>query len=145
MPTIVSRLPGRLRIRHANLRNNEKLASLCADLGAWDGVIDVKGNPTAGSIVVYYDDHVISSETIEALASARIAEFVGAIIPRETGEKVEFSLARMNRPIKIGMSVSLAATVGTLAISKGAHAAAGGALLVFLLLHMATYRRTLLR
>ncbi|GHU03835.1 hypothetical protein FACS1894205_1060 [Alphaproteobacteria bacterium] len=138
MSVIASHFPGRLRIRCPKLRNDGLLTALSADFRSWSGVRNVRGERRSGSIVILYDDKAIAFSVLEERISARLA--LTDIAPNARPP-----ITRANRLVKIGMLVSLAAAIGGLGVSRRAHAAAGGALLMFLLLHMAMQRRALLR
>lgn len=155
-PAIASRLPGRIRIRHRDLRVPKRLRDLASSLASLPGVTAVREAPDAGSILVHYDARSESAAGTEDM----IITLAGALDPAApvtttppdpgtgtgTGKgRRSWRLGDMNRPVKIGMMTGLALSLAGLAGSKRLHALAGGSFVVLALCHMATYRRTLFR
>jgi copper chaperone CopZ len=145
---MVSRLPGRIRIRHRSLRTAWCYEKLAEQLRNLHGMGSVTGNLAAGSILLRYDPDVTDIDAIEPAVCNLVNAAFGTTRPFDQEEIVEherLSLKDWNRPIKIGMTASLAASLLALYSSKRLHAAVGFLYLALLLLHMATHRRTLFR
>ncbi len=157
---IVSRLPGRLRVRDPGLRQPQRNEALRTELADWTGVVSVEGNPTAGSILLCYDVSRVSPSEMEARMIQRLEILRGGSVasevkpegagsdPSESGlgeNGFGATLWRMNRAAKIGMLGSLAATLLALSVGKRLHATAGTAYLAFLLVHLANHRNKLLK
>lgn len=141
MNAIVSSLPGRIRLRHPALRQPRRLASLGAQLAALEGVAAVRANAAAGSLVVAYavDFEV---KRMEAAVAAAAAATIGA---RHAPPHARQRRVRGKTIVNRGMLASLAASLLALAAGKRWHAASGGVFLAFLVFHLASHRRQLLR
>jgi hypothetical protein len=138
---IVSRLPGRLRLRATELKLAAHNEALCRELMGWTGVLSAEGNPRTGGILLHYDIAQVEPAAIEARLSARLAEFVPAHPAAGPGEM----LWRMNRYAKWGMLGSLSGTLLALTVGKRMHAALGALHVVFLAVHLANHRNKLLK
>lgn len=140
---IVSRLPGRLRLRGEDLRVSAANQALCRELLGWEGVVSAEGNPTTGGILLRYDVGHIDTEAMEAMVAARVDRATASVSVSEP--KPDAMLWRMNRYAKWGMLGSLTGTVAALAVGKKLHAAFGVAHLAFLLVHLSNHRNKLLK
>lgn len=147
---LVSRVPGRIRLRDRALMDPAVNSRLVAEFTAWEGVISVAGNSATGSLLLVYD--------VARIAAAEMEERVFATAARECGRgdtvpdggqsrRPSFSgeslLRRLNRPAKIGMLGSLTLSLAALAVNRRLHAAAGGLYLALLALHVARHREKL--
>ena len=141
---IVSRIPGRLRLRHTALRAPERNQALRADIAGWEGVVSVEGNPAAGSILIHYDPAIVPPAAMEARLNERLGAAPGARRTRRSRKKNAALWKDINVPVKAGMLASLTVSLLALGSSRRLHAGAGALYLGFLLLHLAAYRRTLL-
>lgn len=138
---IVSSLPGRIRLRHPALRESLRLERLRAELAALEGVSSVRANAAAGSLVVGYAAE-FDAGRMEAAVAAAAAATIGA---RHAPLRVRHARVRSNTIVNRGMLGSLAASLLALAVGKRWHAVSGGVFLAFLVLHLASHRRQLLR
>lgn len=156
---IASHVPGRIRVRHAALRVPERMADLDAALRAvLDAVGDtgsVTANLAAGSLVICYDHGTETGAATETAILDGVARCLGlapisarashAVHRHRRKRKNSFSLTDLNQPVKIGMMASMAVSLLALAGNRRLHASAGAVYVLLVLLHMATYRRTLFR
>lgn len=141
MTGIVSRLPGRLRLRATGLRHPGRNAALCAELTGWAGVVSAEGSPRTGGILVHYDPRQIEPAAFEAQISGRLGEIEPAAPTPEPGQ----ALWRMNKYAKWGMLGSLSGTLIALSAGKKLHAAFGALHLLFLAAHLTIHRTKLLK
>lgn len=136
MTTIASSIPGRIRMRSKLLRNKEKRKTLLERLRTIEGVMRLEENPTAGSIVVYYDAQQIECEHMEAEVEMELDRVLN-----ETPSTVRVHL---NRYSKYAMASSLGASLTLLAVrSKKGHALTGAIFLASLAVHLAIHRKRL--
>jgi len=149
---IVSHLPGRLRLRHPELRMVSRNQALQATLRGWDGVLSVTGNHVTGGVLIHYDAARIPPADMETrigaalwpLVSGKSAERTKTPEPPPSSTPSPMSW-RVNRAAKIGMLGSLSGTLLALAVGKKLHAAFGAAHLAFLAAHLTIHRKKLLR
>lgn len=144
-PVIVSHLPGRLRLRDPGLRLPPRNEGLRVECGAWDGVIAVEGNPKAGSLLLHYDVTRIQPEDMEVRVAQRLAVLLGHDSAIGSAAAFGEALWSLNRPAKMGMLASLAASLLALSVGKKAHAVFGALHLAFLTVHLANHRKKLLK
>lgn len=143
---IASHVPGRLRVRHPDLRRTGRNIEAAATMAGWDGVTAAEGKPACGSIVLRYDPARLVPGEAEARISAMFAvngtveEPAGAVSPEEG-----LSLWSFNRPAKIGMLTALAGTLVALSVGKKLHAVFGALHVAFLLVHLANHRKKILQ
>jgi len=65
MSYYVHNIPGRLRVRSAQLKHHScKTTNLCAALKAMDGVQSTEVNTKSGSLIVYYDPSELTADDI---------------------------------------------------------------------------------
>lgn len=143
---IISRLPGRLRLRGASLRGRSRSATIQAELQGWTGISTVDGNLAAGSILVRYDTAQIPPDVMEK----RIADHFSTSTAPETSASLPMvnsvlSLRQINRPAKIGMLISLTASLLALTRGRKLHAAFGVMHLAFLAAHLLNHRNKLVQ
>ena len=149
---IVSSLPGRLRLRGGALRGSGRNQTIQTELRGCADIVAVEGNPASGSILLRYDATRVSCEEMGARVLARFQASAGAVAPSPSPSPSPspethpgFSLWRLNRPAKIGMLVSLTASL--LALTRGAklHAAFGVMHLSFLTIHLLNHKKKLVK
>lgn len=152
-PAIVSRLPGRIRLRHPGLRAPARHHDLMARLGQ---LAEVTGNPAIGSLLIRFDPgdtalaERIDAELAGALAERIDAELAGAPEPAPAPPPgrppVRRDLKRqVNQAAKIGALVSLAVSLAALPTSRRLHARAGAVFVALTLLHVGVHWRHTLR
>lgn len=148
---LVSRLPGRVRLRHACLRPAARNHALRDELAEWEGVVLVEGNPATGSLLIHYDVARVAASVMEARLGARMAALTApppaaapAPAPARPVAASAPTLRRLNRAAKVGMLVSLSGTLAALSMGKKLHAAFGVLHLAFLLVHLANHRKRVL-
>lgn len=155
MNCIASSLPGRIRLRHVDLRDGAKLAALAGTVKKWRHIRSVSGNPRAGSLLVHYDESALDPERISARLSATLAKVLGNS-PREpvsqpapvraTPRRSLSRRARANRWAKRVMVGSLAASVALgVARHKRWHILTGWTFVGALAVHLWVYRKHIFR
>ncbi len=136
-------------MRLKGLRRHLHNGALQAEIGGWDGVLSVAGNPATGSLLIHYDDARVRPADMESRVERHIETLQGFVQPPSPSpaprQEVDFSLWQINRYAKFGMLGSLTASLLALAVAKRAHAAAGALYLAFLALHLANHRQKLLK
>lgn len=142
---IVSRLPGRLRLRATALRHSGRNTALCAELAGWPGVLSAEGSPRTGGILVHYDARQVEPAAFEARISDRLMDIAPVAPPPEPGQGQGQTLWRMNKYAKWGMLGSLSGTLIALTAGKKLHAAFGALHLLFLAVHLSNHRTKLLK
>jgi hypothetical protein len=149
---IASSIPGRLRLRHAALRNPHQLERLRAATAGWQGVLAVATNPRAGSLLIRYDPVRLETKPCEQRALAAVAEVLGlrpvtaGPTRRHAGRPGGLPRVKVNRWAKRGMLASLALSLALAAMGhKSWHALVGIAFLHGLAVHLWIHRQRLLR
>ena len=139
---IVSTVDGRLRVRANRLKSKKISESVKKRIEALDGVISVRTNPGAASLIVYFHAEGVDTDMLEE-------EIVAICTPSKSGKRSEAQSQlsrRLNQANKIGMAGTLAASLayGYLG-KKKLHIQYGTAFVALAGLHMLKYSRTLLR
>lgn len=150
---IASSVPGRLRLRHAALRETACLENLRTAAGGWHGVREVEANARVGSLLVHYDAALIPQAELEvrllgaaglAAANDALAEPLPAKAPAAAGRRL--NRVAVNRQAKRAMLASLGVSLALAAAgAKRWHVLTGGMFLASLLVHLTVHRRHLLR
>lgn len=153
MQCIASSIPGRLRLRHAVLRNPAQLARLAEDIGHWPQVGAVSINARTGSLLVHYDALALPEsacrqraiDAVAALAPPAGAPPAQPAVTARYGTRGQ-SVRRANRLAKLGMLAGLSLSMLLAALgAKHLHAWAGLFFLHALGVHLWVHRRNLLR
>jgi hypothetical protein len=148
---IASSAPGRIRLRHAALRNPVRLARLAEAIGRWAHVHAISPNAPTGSLLVHYDALALEEsecvrrceDAVQALAPAA-SQAVAA--PAGRTRHRGSPRVRANRVAKRGMLVSLATSLLLAALgAKRGHIGAGIVFLHALGVHLWVHRHHLLR
>ena len=146
---VVSSLPGRLRLRHASLRQPARLEQLRQTLAAWPESRAIQANPATGSLLLSYDVAARPQSECEQRCEAALAALLP---PPATPAALQAPRAsrtqtlRANRLAKRGMLASLAASMALAAVgAKRSHIWTGVVFLHALGVHLWVYRRSLLR
>lgn len=155
MTAIVASTPGRLRLRHAALRQPDTLERLAAKLRAHPEVTLVEPKPQAASLVLYYD----TAQWSEAQSHQRVGTIAASVLPRPAGTQGTAPASKM-RPARTDKDQRLKANrwakrtmLGSLAVSmalalqgaKRGHALTGLVFLHALGLHLWVHRRNILK
>lgn len=144
---IVSHLPGRLRLRHPDLRRIDRLQPLLDEIALWPGVTGLEGKAAIGSVLVRYDPARLSPAELEARLSNALPAPTTKTAKGAARPAYSFSIPApdrdANRWAKIGMVGTLGLSLAALAGSKRLHAVAGAAFLPLLAVHMLHHRRKL--
>lgn len=161
MNVFVSVLPGRIRLRHALLRDGARHAALCHRLR---GIVDVESDPKVGSLLLRYDP---ADTTMAARIRAEVASVFA--LEDEAGRdaswrdedehpalkqaaptiRLHLSRRRMrtdiNRIAKVGALGGMAASLAALGVSRKLHAQIGVIAAGMMLIHVALHWRRVLR
>ncbi|MGQ0708303.1 MAG: hypothetical protein ACT4NV_00980 [Rhodoferax sp.] len=155
MTAIVASIPGRLRLRHAALRQLDAMERLAAKLRAHPEVTQVETRPQAASLVVYYD----TARWSEAQSHQRVGSIAASVLPRPAPAASGSARKARTAPL-LDKNRRLAANrwakrtmLGSLALSmalalqgaKRGHALSGLLFLHALGLHLWVHRRNLLK
>lgn len=137
---IVSTVSGRMRIRLHRLKSYRISSIAKKNIETLSDVIDVRCNPSAGSMVIRFDDQtdveLLENQVDRIIREAQSSAQRGR---KATGKKI-------NQAVKIGMISSLAGSLIYAAYGKKkAHINYGKAFLAFASLHMLKHYKTLLR
>lgn len=160
MNCVVSSIPGRVRLRHAALRDSSRLARLGAVVEGWPGVLSVTMNARTGSLLATYDvDRLPERDCLarcqatfaglapEPVADSATAPDTGAPSPvARPARRSGAPRVRANRLAKQGMLASLAVSMLLAAIgAKRWHIWTGMFFLHALGVHLWVHHRNLLR
>ena len=146
MTSIVSSTPGRIRLRHPDLRDAGRLAQLQQTIARWQHIEAIRINPQAGSLIVRYG--------VEKLDGRRLAQRLDKAVDKLLHQPPVPSPAkpggtprvRVNRWAKRGMLASLAISMMLAGAGrKRWHALSGGLFLASLTVHLWIHRRHILK
>lgn len=131
---IAHSLPGRLRIRHPDLRGPALLARVEKALRAAPGVEEVEASPDVGSILVRFSAPFGEEAALALLRKHKLSE-----------KKRNAPVARKwHKLVKAGMGSFLGASMVLVAAGRErAHVATGMGFLAFLLFHAGLNRKRL--
>ena len=139
MISIVSAIPGRIRVRLPQLRDAVRLQRLRAALAADADIRDCEINPATGSLLLYYDPAATAPEVMES----RIDQAVDAELAAPRPDTPTVRANRIARRVMLG---SLAVSLGYAALGrKRPHILAGGVFLAALAVHLSVHRKRLLK
>ncbi len=150
LDAVASFIDGRVRLRHPALKQPELMGTARAFLESVEGVTAVQGNPTTGSLLIFYDAEQLDREKVLDLA-AQGASFLAQSQCAEGNEKhpgaslvsVVFG-RRAARMVDRVLFVSLLCTLGGAACGAGAvHKIAGMVFSLACLQHVAAHRKLL--
>lgn len=146
-PLIVSHVPGRLRLRRAELRAPAANAAATAVLSAWEGVLSAEGKPACAGVVLRYDPALVAPAELEERLTVLFPPPEPAPVSKAErgGAGGVWSLKKLNRPAKIGSLAALAGSLLALSAGKSLHAALGIAHVAFLAVHLANHRKKILQ
>lgn len=138
---LVSTLNGRVRVRARVLRSAATADRIAHDLRCLPGVIEVRTNPGAGSLVLTFDAEAFAIEELEERIEAQL--HMAERRPRGGDRGVS---RRINQVTKYGMLATLGTSLayGYLGRKK-AHMGFGAAFLVLAGAHLFRYQGSLLR
>jgi len=140
-------LPGRIRLRHAVLRDRALHADLTSRL---EKLAQVQGNAAIGSLLVTFDS---TDSGLETRIRAEVAQVLPVVASKpaerpHVGKRIALPRPKtakqdLNRAAKIGAVISMAVSLAALGTSKKLHAQAGIVFVAMMLAHMAVHwRRT---
>lgn len=149
MKRIVSAAPGRFRIKDHALRDAELARQFIERLTqqqqgeSADLQLSTRINPEASSVVVAYDASKIRPAELQQRTEQLLTEMLGQS-PRLRGRRSK--KLRINRYAKIAALSSLGASMAFAAVGhKRLHVITGGVFLACLGVHLAVFRRNLVR
>ncbi|PIE43466.1 MAG: hypothetical protein CSA50_04960 [Gammaproteobacteria bacterium] len=136
---ITSASPGRIRVRTARLKAKRFVTETQSKVRELPGVISVRCNLKAGSLVVNYDQNTTNERVME-----KRVEAICMRTHRKPGNKR--LKAKINQVSKIGMVTTLVPSViFGFAGKRRLHVYTGIAFLVFAGIHTLRYNKTLFR
>jgi hypothetical protein len=145
MNHIVSSIPGRIRVRNRELRDQKKLNQLLSRLEQIGGISRLQGNVRTGSILLRFDSAAISLSAIEVEINAAVYQIVG----NQPKPATSISMKSLNRYNKLAMLASLgfSLTVTKFRIKRWRrwHTLTGYLFAANLGVHLYIYRKSLLR
>ena len=142
MKRIVSAVPGRLRIKDRQLASDADLERVVAGLRAQLPLLSTRSNPRAGSVVIHYDLQRIDATEMKR----RTEEILGRLLGRGRRTRSRSLRLHLNQASKVIGVGSLAASLAfALARYKQLHIVTGWIFVASVAVHMAVFRRTLLR
>ena len=155
---ICSFIPGRVRFRSNQLKNQEIVSSIITIIKSEAGVLQVENNLLTGSLLVYYNPEQISQETVlaaldlleatqdENISSDKLID--GVSTPTSLGKRVGYQLSgiKLNKQameylVMIGALV--VCTSSAFLRGKGLHTYSGLTLVGMTVQHLITYRHKL--
>jgi len=158
MHCIASSIPGRLRLRHALLRDPARLARLVEDFRQWPQVGEVSANVRTGSLLVRYDAAALGESECARRCAAAVTGLLpapprdaappipAATLAARAGRRAGSPRVRANRLAKAGMLAGLAASMVVASMgAKRLHIWTGVFFLHALGVHLWVHRRNLLR
>ena len=142
--SVVSRLPGRLRIRHPLLRDPRRIAEAGAQAWEVDGVEQVEAQPITGSLLIRYDHYKTTEDQLLSCFTQYISG--RTFSPRKPNSSPAPGRRVWRRAVNLGMLGSLGLSVyAAYRISKKSHVALGYLFLAVSLEHLRLNRRRLFR
>ena len=147
MKRIVSAVPGRLRIKDPYLSTELAVASISASLSRELPIQSMRPNLVANSIVLHYDAALIDLSAMKAVTENLLAKLMRQEAANDSSRLKRRSAKRkLNRYAKIGALSSLAASLAfALTRYKQLHIVTGWVFVASVVVHMAVFRRTLLK
>lgn len=156
---IRSAIPGRVRVRHPAIKDEETAASLRTFLQGLPGVRTIEINPRVGSLLLMWDPQKLSLEDLKALAQAALPAgqpepakaSPSPQSPRLPAAMTGLSPFRPSRAVNRAVNRVLTGSYALLMLglvpgfrrNLALHVLAGTAFSAFLAWHMVRYRRTL--
>ena len=152
---IRSYVPGRIRVRHPALRDEEKASAAAKFLMELEGAVSATPNPRVGSLLFTYDPKKLTLETLEGMATFCLPPEVQRR-KEESGKEILAKLDPLHATKIVNRNVNRAMTAAFALVLLGLvpgvfpgkrlalHTAAGSAFTALLAWHLARYRRTLL-
>ncbi len=161
---IVSSINGRLRYRAPWLKQHTLQQAFKDKLHQQPAITQMNMNVSTGSILVNYDTNYISRAALEALIVEIALSLVSSAeartcpmhtvnestnksrTPSQKPSKRPIKAISVNQAIKFGMLGSLIPSMAWAAVgSKKIHILSGGVFLIFVGMHMFSYRKRLLK
>ena len=146
MSSIISSIPGRLRIRDKSLRDPEKLNKLKQELLKIAVITEVQDNVRTGSVLIRFDRNAIELSAMEANIDSAVDKVMG----KSPTPQMLLSKKNINRYNKIVMLTSLGASLLALTTARRKrrirwHKFTAYLFLASLGVHLSIYRKSLFR
>jgi|GEM_PF-1798428 len=148
---ITSSINGRLRYRASWLKSHSMMAEMEHELKGEAAITSISCNKATGSLLISYDHRAIAKKAFEQ----KISECAAIVSDKPQVEikannkqssNSDFSGLSVNQSIKFGMLGSLIPSMLWGAFgSKKLHVLSGGVFLLFVFMHMFSYRERLLK
>jgi len=148
MPLIASAIPGRIRLKFSGQNAGTQLETLAESCRQRHEITSIRVNPQARSLLINYDPGSCSLAAMLTWLTPQTPPIVEAAAPQQSKplKRPRPLKLRVNRAAKIGALSSLTASMVWAATgNKRLHIASGAVFLGFLAIHLAVYRRNLLR
>ena len=144
MSLLVSSVPGRLRARHPSTRPPASLAAIARRLRTLTGVVEVRPNQTARSLVVVYDPQVTRQWQMEEGVRDALTEALPTLDRQHLQGTPEPLVRRFNRYSKVGAAGALGTSIALALVgSRRWHAWTGWAAVGLLGVHLYVHRKRL--
>ncbi len=150
LDAISSFIDGRVRLRHAALKQPGLMQAACTFLEGVEGVTAVQGNPVTGSLLIFYDAEKLSRDELLEIAAQGAAFFGQEPVGAEKKENACDTLRhvifgrRASRIFNRVLLASLLCSLGGAACGAGAvHKVAGTVFSLACLQHVAAHRKLL--
>jgi hypothetical protein len=145
MSRIVSSIPGRIRLRDRQLRNQTQMARLIAKLKPLTGIKHLQSDHRTGSVLVFFESTVIENGVLEKAIDAALDEILGKVSAKKSLQLKK----HLNRYNKLAMLTTLGASLAIARIRpkqwKRWHVLTAYGFLANLALHLVFYRKSLFR
>ena len=144
---ITSFIPGRIRIRHAALKDPETASSLAAGLNSHPGVNRAIANPVTGGLLIEYDPASVDMESARQALKAIAPEGEDWLEEYGTVQPFPIRPGRSNKDAAeyLAMIGAFIVCSGSAALrSKGLHVYSGLTLAGLTVQHLYKYRKRLL-
>lgn len=139
---IASAIPGRIRVRTPALRNPDLLAQMGQAMQNLAGVVSMRPNAAACSIIMEYDSNQVPASEMQAQVETLVTSKLAIPPSAESHPKKNTFRRRANRWAKYGSIASLGVSLAALAVGgKRLHVIGGGVFVAFLAVHMAIHRK----
>ncbi len=139
---ITHSIPGRIRVRHAAPLTEDALNTLTSDIRKLAPSARVEHNPETCGTLIVFDEKDASPAVVELCGGREDTAAPAGGCPMQQ-LKIPWPSMRV---VKRGMSASLLASMGLLALNReGAHALFGSVFLACLARHAWVYRRRLIQ
>ncbi len=146
MTRIISSIPGRIRVRDKNLRDQARLEQLKKTLSEINAITELQENARTGSLLIHYDREAVELEDMESIINSAVDAVMGMLPKQHT----PLSKKHFNRLNKLIMLSSFGVSIAALAIPSRRlrrfwHQSAGWLFVANLGMHLYIYRKSVKR